>query len=56
MIRQISNAYRKTTLALLLLSFLGAGYNAYAERLHLIPYSTWAEDDSEYEVSFRFAS
>ena len=56
MIRQITNAYRKITLALLLLSFLGAGYNAYAERLHLIPYSTWAEDDSEYEVSFRFAS
>ena len=55
MIRQITNAYRKITLALLLLSFLGAGYSAYAECLHLIPYSTWAEDDSEYEAGFRLA-
>jgi len=56
MIRRITSAYRKIPLALLLLSFLGAGYSAYAERLHLIPYSTWAEDDSEYEASFRFGS
>jgi len=55
MIRHITNAYRKITLALLLLSFLGAGYSAYAEPLHLIPYSTWAEDDSEYEAGFRLA-
>ena len=48
--------FRGLVLSLLLVSLLGAGYGASAERLLLLFYPTWAEDDSEFEVGFRFAS
>lgn len=52
---RLQRLFRGLVLSFLLASLCGAGYTTFAEHLLFLAYPTWAEDDSEYEASFRFA-